>query len=63
MYVKHRDVLGVSTRECSPDSNSSLVFPTFQEDEEEEQPYIAERDRSTALFILKGGDVDAGPSP
>ena len=62
MYIKHRDVLGVSTRKCSPDmTDPSLVFPTFQEDEEEEQPYIAERDRSTALFFLKAREIHKIP--
>ena len=63
MYVKHRDTLGVSTRQRSPDMTaSSLVLSAFQEDEEEEeQPYCAERDRSTALFILKACEIHKIP--
>ena len=65
MYVKHRDTLCVSTRECCPGlTASSLVLSAFQEDdveEEEQQPYIAERDRSTALFILKACEIHKIP--
>ena len=40
MYVKHRDVLGVSTRERSPDlTDSNLSFHWYEE--EWPEPYIA----------------------
>ena len=40
MYVKHRDVLGVSTREQSPDlTDSNLISHSYEE--EWPEPYIA----------------------
>ena len=41
MYVKHRDVLGVSTRERSPDLTDSNLSSHSYEEEERPEPYIA----------------------
>ena len=67
MYTKHRDVLCVSTERCSSNmADSSLVVSTMpvgeeELDEEEHHPYIAQRDRSTALFILKAREIHKIP--
>ena len=63
MYAKHRDVLCVSTREPSPDATESNMVLSSSEggEDEEEQPYISQRDRSTALFILKAREIHKIP--
>ena len=64
MYVKHRDVLGVSTseRSTSPDViESSLVSTCLEDVEEQPCNFIAQRERSTALFILKACEIHKIP--
>ena len=41
VYVKHRDVFGVSTRERSPDLTDSNLSSHSYEEEERPEPYIA----------------------
>jgi len=61
MYVKHHDVLGLSTRVRSPDVEGldSIMAPVNPE--EEQEAYITQRDRSTALFILKTREIHRVP--
>ena len=59
MYIKHRDVLCVSAREHNPNVMDLTPAPSPVPSEEEtpEEPYLAQRDRSTALFILKAREI------
>ena len=63
MYVKHRDVLCVPARVQNPhvEDLNPVLSPIASEEEEEQEPYIAQRDRSTALFILKAREVHKIP--
>ena len=58
MFVKHRDVMVVSNSDCGPSvSDDDSILLHSEEEMEEEQPYIAHRDRSAALFILKASEI------
>ena len=61
MYVKHRDVLDISTSERSLDVVDLSPTLSLASSEDEQEPYIAQRDKSTALFILKAQEVHKIP--